>query len=134
VVRTVAEAAESSRGALLVMSVQGSEPVLSFGRARHSLILQAVQDLLDQHAELLDPRVAELISQDPVNARTLLRYLETGSDVGRVAAELGVHPTTVRYRIRRAGGALGMELAEPDDRLAILLQLRCGLRSQPIAG
>jgi DNA-binding PucR family transcriptional regulator len=134
VVRTAAQAAESLRGALLVMSVQGSEPVLSFGRARHLLILQAVQDLLDQHAELLDPRVAELISQDPVNARTLLRYLETGSDVGRVAAELGVHPTTVRYRIRRAGGALGRELAEPDGRLAILLQLRCGLRSLPIAG
>ena len=134
VVSAVTEAAESARGALLVMSVQGVEPVLSFGRARHSLILQAVQDFLDQHAELLDPRVTELISQDPVNARTLLRYLETGSDVGRVAAELGVHPTTVRYRIRRAGRLLGIELAKSDDRLAIQLQLRYGLRTRPIAG
>ncbi|MFL6162229.1 MAG: PucR family transcriptional regulator [Jatrophihabitantaceae bacterium] len=134
VVRTVAQAAESARGAELVGSVQTAEPVLSFGRARNRLIIQAVHNFLSQQANLLDDRITELIAHDPVNAGTLLRYLDTGSDVGRVATELAVHPTTVRYRLRRAGQALGIDLADPDDRLAVQLQLRHGLRSGPVAG
>ena len=77
---------------------------------------------------------AELISRDAASAQTLLRYLDTGSDVGRVAAELAVHPTTVRYRLRRTAAALGIDLADPADRLAIQLQLCRGLRSRPISG
>jgi len=134
VVPAVAQAADSARGAELVTSVERTEPVLSFGRARNRLLLQAVRDLLGQRAELLDPRVAELIDRDPASARTLLCYLDTGSDVGRVAAELAVHPTTVRYRLRRTSSALGMDLADPDDRLAIQLQLRHKLRSRSSAG
>ncbi|HEU5270148.1 MAG TPA: helix-turn-helix domain-containing protein [Jatrophihabitans sp.] len=134
VVPGVDRAADSARGAESVTSLESTEPVLSFGQARNRLLLRAVRDLLGQRAELLDPRVAELIARDPVSATTLLRYLDTGSDVGRVAAELAVHPTTVRYRLRRTGGALGMDLADPDDRLAIQLQLRHKLRSRPFAG
>ena len=134
VVPTVGQSADSARGADLVTSLESNEPVLSFDRARNRLLLQAVRNFAEQRPELLDPRVAELISRDPESARTLLRYLDTGSDVGRVAAELAVHPTTVRYRLRRTSDALGMDLADPDDRLAIQLQLRRKLRSEPIAG
>jgi DNA-binding PucR family transcriptional regulator len=134
VMPTVGQAADSARAAELVTSLESTEPVLSFSRARNQLLLRAVQDLLDQQSELLDPRVVELISRDPDNARTLLRYLDTGSDVGRVAAELAVHPTTVRYRLRRTSAALGIDLANPDDRLAIQLQLRRKLRSRSSAG
>jgi sugar diacid utilization regulator len=141
VVPSPGQAAASARGAELVTSLESNEPVLSFSRARNRLLLQAVWNfldqqtgLLDQQTELLDNRVAELISRDPDSARTLLRYLDTGSDVGRVAAELAVHPTTVRYRLRRTSAALGMNLANPDDRLAIQLQLRRKLRSRPSAG
>jgi DNA-binding PucR family transcriptional regulator len=134
VVPTVGQAAESARAADLVTTLESNEPVLSFSRARNRLLLRTVRDFLDQQSELLDPRVAEMISGDPDNARTLLRYLDTGSDVGRVAAELAVHPTTVRYRLRRTSAALGIDLANPDDRLAIQLQLRCKLRSRSAAG
>jgi PucR C-terminal helix-turn-helix domain len=134
VVASTAQAADSARGAELVRSVQGSEPVLSFGRARNRLIIRAVQNFLDEQADLEDPRVAELISRDAASAHTLLRYLDTGSDVGRVATELAVHPTTVRYRLRRTATALGIDLADPADRLAIQLQLCRRLRSRPLAG
>lgn len=134
VVRTPALVAESARGAELVMTLETSEPVLSFGRARNRLLIQAATDFVGRQADLLDPRVAELISRDAVSARTLLCYLDAGSDVGRTAAVLAVHPTTVRYRLRRTSGALGMDLTNPDDRLAIQLQLRRELRSGPLAG
>jgi DNA-binding PucR family transcriptional regulator len=133
-VPSVGQAAESLRAAELVTTLDSDQPVLFFSRVRNRLLLRTVRDFLDQQSELLDPRVAELISGDPDNARTLLRYLDTGSDVGRVAAELAVHPTTVRYRLRRAGAALGIDLANPDDRLAIQLQLRRKLRSRSAAG
>ncbi len=134
VVATPALAAESARGAELVMRLATREPVLSFGRARNRLLVQAATNFVDRQTDLLDPRVAELISRDAVSARTLLCYLDAGSDVSRTAAELAVHPTTVRYRLRRTSRALGMDLANPDDRLAIQLQLRRKLRSAPIAG
>jgi sugar diacid utilization regulator len=134
VVPSPARAAESARAAELVTSLESTEPVLSLRQARNRLLLQAVRNFLDQQPELLDPQVAELISRDPDSARTLLCYLDTGSDVARVAAELAVHPTTVRYRLRRTSRALGMDLANPDDRLAIQLQLRRELRSRPSAG
>lgn len=134
IVPTVAQAAESARRAELVRSVQADEPVLSFSRARNRLLIRAVRDFLEEQADLADPRVAELISRDAASADTLLRYLDTGSDVGRVAAELAVHPTTVRYRLRRTSTALGIDLADPTDRLAIQLQLCRGLRSRPFAG
>jgi PucR C-terminal helix-turn-helix domain len=134
VVANTARAADSARGAELVRSVQGDEPVLSFGRARNRLLIRAVQNFLDGQADLEDPRVTELISRDAASAHTLLRYLDTGSDVGRVAAELAVHPTTVRYRLRRISAALGIDLADPTDRLAIQLQLCRRLRSRPLAG
>ena len=56
-------------------------------------------------------------------AETLLRYLQCGSDVGQVAASLHIHPTTVRYRMRKAMKITQLDLDNPDERLATQLQL-----------
>lgn len=41
----------------------------------------------------------------------------------RAAADLTVHPNTLRYRLRRADRVLGIDLANPSDRLLLELQL-----------
>jgi DNA-binding PucR family transcriptional regulator len=41
-----------------------------------------------------------------------------------VAAELGVHPQTVRYRLRRLRELFGAALEDPDRRFALELALR----------
>jgi DNA-binding PucR family transcriptional regulator len=134
IVDSPAKAPDSARAARAVLNVADRDPVLSFEAARNRLLTSAVQDCLEQQRYLLDSRVTALIDSDPESARTLLRYLDTGSDVSRVATEFGVHPTTVRYRLRRTTQQLDIDLSDPDDRLSILLQLRYGLRSGPYAG
>jgi DNA-binding PucR family transcriptional regulator len=91
------------------------------------LITQRIENAVDQDGELHDPRIARLVARDRPGASTLLRYLDTGSDVSRVAAELDIHPTTVRYRLRRLAQALELDLTDADDRLSVQVQLRCEL-------
>ena len=131
----VAGAPASRRAADLALSVASTEPVVSFAAVRPRLITELVENHLSQqlipHPELADPRLAALVRDEPMNARTLLEYLDSGSDVVKVADRLGVHPTTVRYRLRRVQDSLHTQLAEPDVRLATQLQLRCSLRTRP---
>ncbi|HET6210847.1 MAG TPA: helix-turn-helix domain-containing protein [Jatrophihabitans sp.] len=131
----VAGAPDSRRAADLALAVPSTEPVLGFDDARARLITDSIQNHLEtqliNHPELLDPRIVALVRDEPVNARTLLDYLDAGCDVVRVAGQLGVHPTTVRHRLRRAENRLRGRLSEPDERLATHLQLRCSLRARP---
>lgn len=133
-VTDAALAVHSRRSADLALGVDSTEAVLHFDAARPRLIATVVENALCQQDALIDPRIQRLIESGPEDARTLLGYLDTGSDSVRVAAELGVHPTTVRYRLRKAVQALGCDLADPDDRLSVQLQLRCGLRARASAG
>lgn len=128
VVESVAAAAQSRRGADLALSVAGTDPVLAFDAARPRLLTSAIENVYSEQPHLLHPRISALVAADPDGARTLLNYLDAGSDVARVAAELHLHPTTVRYRLRRALERSGIKLSEPWERFAVHVQLRCGLR------
>ncbi|HEX2901881.1 MAG TPA: helix-turn-helix domain-containing protein [Jatrophihabitans sp.] len=125
--RTPRQAAESLRQAARAVRAGGSGPVHRFDRVRHRLLVTAAGNWLAQQADLLDPAIAELIAGDPEAAGTLLRYLDTGSDVSRVAREMEIHPTTVRYRVRKVSHTAQLDLTDPDDRLSVQLQLRYGL-------
>ena len=130
VVESVAAAAESRRGADLAIGLDCAEPVLSFDATRPRLLVAAIENTVANVSHLLDPRISSLIATDPEGARTLLNYLDSGSDVARVAAEMHLHPTTVRYRLRRATDALEIDLSRAVDRFAMHVQLRCGLRPE----
>jgi DNA-binding PucR family transcriptional regulator len=43
-----------------------------------------------------------------------------------MAAELGVHPQTVRYRLRQLRELFGTALEDPDARFELALALRSG--------
>jgi sugar diacid utilization regulator len=51
-------------------------------------------------------------------------YLESFGDMVGAAARLHVHPNTLRYRLRRIRELTGLDLEDPDARLAVALQLR----------
>jgi hypothetical protein len=55
---------------------------------------------------------------------TLRAWLRTRGTAARVGEDLGVHPQTVRYRMRQIEQILGEELADPDSRFAIEVVLR----------
>jgi hypothetical protein len=95
----------------------------------------------DEHlADLLlaaDPRVAADLAAsrlaplaelaDGPRARlteTLAAWLDRPGQVQAVAAALGVHPQTVRYRVRQLRDLFGERLEDPDARFELALALR----------
>lgn len=55
---------------------------------------------------------------------TLTAYLDAESSLTETAAVLGVHRNTVATRIERVRHVLGVDLADPDERLALHLACR----------
>jgi hypothetical protein len=92
-----------------------------------ALALRAEPQLI---AELAQARLKPLESLTAAaRARleaTLLSWLRRQGNVAAVAAELHVHPQTVRYRLARLRECFGEQLDEPDVRFELELALRAG--------
>jgi len=90
-----------------------------------TLVLFQNEDLINALAAV---RLAPLAHLRPEQrdrlADTLLPWLQTGGDAAKVAAQLFVHPQTVRYRIRKLQDLFGDRLHDPDVRLELELVLR----------
>ncbi|SFB49904.1 PucR C-terminal helix-turn-helix domain-containing protein [Amycolatopsis marina] len=55
---------------------------------------------------------------------TLLAWLQSRSSAPELADQLGVHPQTVRYRMRQLEGLFGDRLDDPNERLNLEVTLR----------
>jgi DNA-binding PucR family transcriptional regulator len=55
---------------------------------------------------------------------TLLAWLQSRSSAPDLATQLGVHPQTVRYRLRQLEELFGDRLNNPDERLNLEVTLR----------
>ena len=82
-------------------------------------------------AELAEQRLAPLQTlADGPRARlteTLRAWLDRPGQVQAVAAELGVHPQTVRYRVKQLRELFGDRLEDPEARFELGLALTGGL-------
>jgi len=121
------EAAVSFERARAVLELAGGRPGL--WRAREhlgSLLLRADPALA---RELADERLAPLASLGEGARRrlgaTLRAWLAHQGRLVAVAAELGVHPQTVRYRLARLRELYGAALEDPEERFWLALALRC---------
>ncbi len=127
----VAEAVTSLRWAeaAVRMVEQGLLPrgrLLPCGEHVEALVLLPASELID---DLARRRLAQLDeSGGPAHAHrlaeTLLAWLETRGGAPEVAARLGVHPQTVRYRLRQLRELWGDDLDDPDRRFELELVLR----------
>ncbi|MEU5849346.1 PucR family transcriptional regulator [Saccharopolyspora shandongensis] len=92
------------------------------------LFLARLRDLAVGDEELRDGPVQALTSYDADHhsqlVATLSAYLDAFGDVARTAQAMHVHPNTLRYRLRRITEVSGLDLSNPDVRLAVGLQLR----------
>jgi hypothetical protein len=90
-----------------------------------TLVLHADRELA---ADLAASRLAPLADlADGPRARlteTLRAWLDRPGQVQAVAAELGVHPQTVRYRLRQLRELFGTRLEDPEARFELALALR----------
>jgi DNA-binding PucR family transcriptional regulator len=107
--------------------------VAVIGELRAEVLLHETLDMLAAHPDLHDPAVSRLVGYDAVHrtdlAGSVLAWLDALGDVGDAAATLGVHPNTLRYRLRRAVDVGGLALGDPRARLMHLLQLLAAVRT-----
>jgi DNA-binding PucR family transcriptional regulator len=96
------------------------------------LLLAEDPSLVDDLARL---RLAPLAALPPRSRQrleeTLLAYLRQRGNGPRMAADLHVHPQTVRYRIARLRELLGAALDDPEARFELEVVLRAR-RAQPM--
>jgi len=106
--------------------------VATIGDLRGEVLLGATLNLIEATPDLRDPAVAALVAHDARHGSelvpSLLAYLDALGDVRAAAADLHIHPNTLRHRIRRAVEVSGLDLGDPRERLFCHLQLLLALR------
>jgi GAF domain-containing protein len=124
----VADAYEEARLALgLRAELGGRERVFnvrSLGAFRLIMRAASSADAVELCRRVLRP----VLEQDRAHSFRLLNtfraYLENGTAIRATAAQLGVHPHTVEYRLSRLQQLSGLHLRRPEDRLTLELAMR----------
>ncbi len=133
-----ASQSDTRRVLTLLLDEPDREPVASAEGLATTLILDRVAEWLD--TDLLTSMapgadlVVESSSASSGHALLLRTWLARGRDVSATARELGVHPNTVRYRLRRAAATLGVDYEDSDQVLLLWLMLRNASRRQASNG
>lgn len=126
----VADAAKSLRWAeaavrLMERGLLPAGEVLHCTEHTEALVLLQPEELIE---DLALRCLAPLAHCGPAHGRrlaeTLLAWLETRGGAPEVAARLGVHPQTVRYRLRQIRELWGDAIDDPDRRFELELVLR----------
>lgn len=101
--------------ALVAAKVIPAKQVIDCTSYRTEIWLHAEPVLRRQLAqEMLQPLFDETPNSRDILSQTLLVWLETRESAPAIAAKLGVHPQTVRYRWKRINELFGESLHDPD--------------------
>jgi hypothetical protein len=129
-----ADAARSHRRAVAALALaeeRGEPGLLRAAEHRADLLARADPGLV---AEIRDERLRGLAGETEASRHrlqdTLLAWLRHAGDVRAAAAELHVHPQTVRYRLARLRHLLGPQMDDPDARLELHFALRTASKAR----
>jgi hypothetical protein len=99
------------------------------------VLLMELRDLAAAHGDRPTGPVARLSAYDAEHGtnlvETLRAWLDAFGDVAAASAAMFVHPNTFRYRLRRLTQVSGVDLTDPEQRFAAMLQLRAVYRADP---
>lgn len=129
---TVADLARSRTDADRAVRVLATRPspgrVARLADVYHESLLLRVSDLVAADDARPAGVVSRLADYDAAHGgrlvETLSAWLDAFGDVGTAAAAVTVHPNTFRYRLRRITEVSGLDLTDPDQRFAAMLELR----------
>jgi PucR C-terminal helix-turn-helix domain len=104
-----------------VRSRPGPDRFVAFEAVQPHVVLQELRQSLVGREDLRLPGLARLGAEDEVRQRdyiaTLRVYLRCGGQPAVAARQLGIHATTLRYRLDRMTFISGLDLLDPDVRL-----------------
>lgn len=123
-VRLSAERARGVRTLIRAGTVQARGLVLADDHLARLVAHGDEAALRDLATRRLEPLATETPASRARLAATLRAWLDHQGEVGRVAADLHVHPQTVRYRLKRLRERFGGALDDPDARFELSLALR----------
>jgi hypothetical protein len=103
---------------------------LTVEECRPYAVLPGLMDAVHDTRGLGDDPLAALFGHDRSMWESLLAWLDAMGNTSLAAATLKVHGNTLRYRIRRAQGLLGLDLDDPVARLYLHLRLLAHLSHQ----
>ncbi|BEP14013.1 helix-turn-helix domain-containing protein [Acidothermaceae bacterium B102] len=112
---------EAQDATLYVRSRPGPERFVSFEAVQPHVVLQELRQSWIGREDLRLPGLARLEAADELRQRdyiaTLRVYLRCGGQLAVAARQLGIHATTLRYRLDRMTVISGLDLLDPDVRL-----------------
>ncbi|MCG8153201.1 PucR family transcriptional regulator, partial [Pimelobacter simplex] len=126
---TLATARQGADRALRVLRHEpGARRVATSEDVLIDSLLLDLADLASARREGVMPPIARLLAYDAEHqaqlVETLRAWLDTFGDLPAAAAQMYVHPNTYRYRIRRVAEVSGLDLKDPRERFAAMVQLR----------
>jgi PucR C-terminal helix-turn-helix domain len=107
----------------LTLAEPGSPPVVAERRLAE-LAIRGAPEIAVLRRRLFAPLDGQTPASRARLEATLLQWLRHRGAQGAIAAELGVHPQTVRYRMARLRELMGDALEDPEQRFALELALR----------
>ncbi|MFE7710192.1 PucR family transcriptional regulator [Streptomyces sp. NPDC057486] len=134
-----ADLARSRHDADRTLRVLRQEPagrVALFADVQLDALLLEIGDQLHNEGGLLDGPIARLHHHDREHgttmAETVAQWLDHLGNTLNASAAMDVHPNTFRYRLRRAAEIAQLNLNDPDERFAAMLEFRL-TRQRPSA-
>ncbi|MEV8249643.1 helix-turn-helix domain-containing protein [Microbacterium sp. NPDC076768] len=113
---------------LRVLRGKGDSRVARLADVQTEALVLDLQDVASARGDEPTGAVARLLAHDRAHGSelvpTLRLWLETFGDVTAAAGQLYLHRNTFRHRLRRIAEVGCMDLSDPDQRFAALLQLR----------
>jgi DNA-binding PucR family transcriptional regulator len=107
----------------LELAAPGATPVVAERRLAE-IALRGSPELAALRRRLLAPLDGQTPASRARLEATLLQWLRHRGAQGAIAAELAVHPQTVRYRMARLRDLMGATLDDPEQRFALEMALR----------
>jgi DNA-binding PucR family transcriptional regulator len=125
---TVSTSRAQADQVLRVLRSENRTGVAEISEVTSKVLLLKMSESLAHDPRLLSKPIKVLRQLDVENRTdylaTLDAYLKAFGAVDEAAKQVHVHANTVRYRLKQIQNLTGLDLSDPDERLALAIQLR----------
>ncbi|SFK90508.1 DNA-binding transcriptional regulator, PucR family [Streptosporangium canum] len=120
--------ADADRALRVLRAREASGAVAGYTGVHFEALLLRLSDLVEAEEQVPTGPYERLVSHDAEHGSelvaTLRAYLDAFGDVNAASARVHVHANTFRYRLKRLAEISGLDLADPEARLTVMLQMR----------